>query len=192
MAFEKPLIEIIENRDEESLRRLVIPYDGERFAEISELCEMGTYMNFCQFPSRKDTLSAKQSALGNVVFDQEGGFYMHFPDDFEQRLQSSNGSIDIVIGNMPKSIVWTNMKGHPIPNKGGEIVLPKQYVYILMFREGMFAAITPNVSGRMPVSEGMPVMFYTKPTRKGEDAIGILVPYKHTVEIPEMFTVYPS
>ncbi|MFH1182005.1 MAG: hypothetical protein V1702_03530 [Candidatus Woesearchaeota archaeon] len=186
MAFEMSLLEAIAKKDEGTLRKLVIPYDENAYAQPFELCETGTYTNFGPYLSVKDKIRTSTLKLGEIIFDEEGELYCHHLVDFPKKLQQSSGLVGLIIGSVPKESVRASMKGFPSQEKSSEIGLPKQFVYLFMDSPAAKFAVVSQMSGRMPVKADLPIMFYTKPL-ENDAAIGILVPREHVFEAPEKF-----
>ena len=184
MAFEEPLIGIIEKQDIESLRRLIVPWDKRKYKSIYELSKE-TYANYSLIPSRKPLVEDIKPDIDQIVFDPSGELE-HKGYDFD----GIPGLINFLIGIISPESVWSNMKGHPIPNKGEAYSLPKQYVYVFADSPGMQPVIVPQLSGRRLISDDMPIMYYVK--HIPEPMLGILIPYLHTVEIPDMFKLNTS
>ncbi len=184
MAVAKSLIDVIDEQDAETVRKLVVPWQKETFPHPSVLKEDGSYFNMRNYGNyihAGDYLSDEQPGLGKVIFDLLGEFQYKLPDESGEK-----GLVNLLIGIVPPQSVWENMKGHPIPDKGSDFVLPRQFIYLTMFGPDFLLAVVPQMSGRMP---DKPIIYYTVPTRDGKDAIGLLLPYKLMVEIPRIVEV---
>jgi len=187
--MEMPLLNIISRQDEETARKLIVPWSPESFPNPHDLKESGLYWNYCQcYSKEKEIFPDKQPEIGKILFDLEGRFFHRIPDRFNE--QDSN-LVSLVMGSVPSNIVWANMKGRPIPPQGAEYFLPKQFVYLTLLSKDSLAISVPMFSGRMPVSSSNPIIYYIK-LIEDKKAVGVLVPHRHMTEVPETIMLHLS